>query len=138
MISSEILETHFKLIGVLLIGLSLIHLIFPSFFNWKEELENLSLINRQIMKVHTLFIGVIVFLIGALCLHSTNHLIKTDLGKTISLGLGIFWFIRLFIQFFGYSNKLWKGKKFETVVHILFSILWIYLTIIFLMNYYVR
>lgn len=136
MISQEMLGIHFKIIGVLLIGLSLIHLIFPKYFNWEEELKELSLINRQMMKVHTFFIALVVVLIGALCIHSHQDLINTKLGKTISLGIGIFWFIRLCFQLFGYSSKLWKGKTFETIVHIIFTIFWIYLTIIFLVNYF--
>ncbi len=112
--------------------LALVHVIFPKYFNWKEELKSLSLINRQMMTVHTFFIALVVFLMGLLCLTSSTELIETKLGKTISLGLGIFWSIRLFIQFFGYSTELWKGKTFETVVHILFSLLWTYLSVAFL------
>lgn len=86
--------------------------------------------------VHTFFIAFSVFLMGILCLTSTSELIDTSLGKKISLGFGIFWTIRLFIQFFVYSSKLWKGKKFETLVHIIFSIFWIYFSSIFLTIYF--
>jgi hypothetical protein len=72
-----------------------------------------------------------VFLMGLLCLSSADELIETSLGKKIALGLGVFWSIRLFIQFFGYSADLWKGKAFETIVHILFSLLWAYLSLVF-------
>ena len=84
------------------------------------------------MYVHTFFIGLVVFLMGLLCLTSADDLTKTELGKKITLGLGVFWTSRLLIQFFGYSSKLWKGKAFETAVHILFSILWTYLSVIFI------
>lgn len=126
---------NFKIIGFILIGLALVHIIFPKYFNWKEELKSLSLINEQMMTVHTFFIALVVFLMGLLCLTSATELIETRLGKTISLGLAIFWSLRLIIQFFGYSPKLWKGKRFETIIHVLFSGLWIYLSIIFWMNY---
>ncbi|MAT53255.1 MAG: hypothetical protein CMN32_02160 [Saprospirales bacterium] len=126
---------HFKVIGTLLMGLALVHIIFPKYFNWKEELKSLSLINRQMMTIHTFFIALTVFLMGLLCLTSAAELTETRLGKTISLGLGIFWSLRLIIQFFGYSPKLWKGKRYETIIHILFSALWLYLSIIFWMNY---
>ncbi|MBT6514177.1 MAG: hypothetical protein HOK65_05360 [Crocinitomicaceae bacterium] len=126
---------HFKIIGFLLMGLALVHIIFPKYFNWKEELKSLSLINKQMMTIHTFFIALVVFLMGLLCLTSATELIETRLGKTISLGLGIFWSLRLIIQFFGYSTKLWKGKRFETIIHIFFSGLWIYLSIVFWMNY---
>ena len=113
-------------------ALALIHLAFPKYFNWKEELKSLSLITSQMMTVHTFFIALVVFLMGLLCLTSAIEIIETTLGKTISLGFGIFWSIRLFIQFFGYSTDLWKGKPFETTVHILFSLLWTYLSVVFI------
>lgn len=115
--------------------LACVHFIFPKYFNWKEELKSLSLINRQMMTVHTFFIALVVFLMGLLCLTSSTELIETKLGKSISLGLGIFWTIRLYVQLFVYFSKLWKGKSFETSIHLLFSGLWIYLCTIFLINY---
>ncbi len=126
------MQIHLKTIGVLLITLALIHVFFPKYFNWDKELKSLSLINRQMMTVHTFFIAFTVFLMGLLCLTASTDLIETNLGKKISLGLGTFWTVRLFIQFFGYSTDLWKGKTFETAMHILFSMLWAYLSYIFL------
>lgn len=129
------METHFNIIGGILIILAFAHIVFPVYFNWKNEFQTLSLINRQMMQVHTIFIALTVFLMGLLCLTSSKDLIETNLGKTVSLGFAFFWIVRLFIQFFGYSSLLWKGKKFETIVHIVFSILWIYMSGVFLFNY---
>lgn len=130
------MELNLKITGILLIILAFIHAIFPKYFNWKQELKSLSIINRQLMYVHSFFIAFVVLLIGILCLTSANELVETTLGKRISLGLGIFWTTRLFIQFFGYSAKIWKGKAFETTAHIVFSFLWIYLSIIFCCIYF--
>lgn len=130
------MQNHIHIVGFLLIALALVHIVFPKYFNWNEELKSLSLINRQMMTVHTFFIAFTVFLMGLLCITSSVELIETNLGKKISLGLGIFWTIRLFIQLFVYSKNLWKGKKFETFIHILFSIFWLYFSSVFLINYY--
>lgn len=129
------MELQLKIIGILLLLLAAIHVVFPKYFNWKNELGSLSLINRQLMYIHSFFIAFLVLLIGILCLTSSNELTGTVLGKRISLGLGIFWSTRFFIQFFGYSVKLWKGKTFETSIHILFAIFWFYLAAVFLMIY---
>ena len=126
------MELHLKIIGILLIVLGLVHVIFPRYFNWKAELKSLSLINRQVMMVHTFFIAITVILMGLLCLNSANELAQTSLGKKVSLGFGIFWSFRLLIQLFGYSSQLWKGKKFETLVHIVFTCTWTYLSVVFL------
>ena len=130
------MELHIKIIGAISIALSAIHLVFPRYLNWSKELKALSLINRQIMGVHTFFIGLIVFLIGLLCLSSADELLSSAFGKKISLGLAIFWLLRLLAQFFGYSSAVWRGKPFETVVHVIFSFLWIYITTVFLAAYF--
>jgi hypothetical protein len=129
------MEIHFKIIGSLLILLALVHVTFPKYFKWKQELNALSLANRQIMYVHSFFIALMVLLVGLLCLTSSGDLVNTTLGKRISLGIGIFWGARLLIQFVGYSSKLWKGKTFETTVHVIFSLFWTYLTTIFITAY---
>ncbi|KAA5828110.1 hypothetical protein FPF71_04555 [Algibacter amylolyticus] len=126
---------HLKLIGVLLILLALIHIFFYKYFKWETNLKSLSLINKQMMTTHTFFIALTIFLMGLLCLTSSTALIETSLGRKICLGLGVFWSFRLFFQFFVYSKKLWKGKKFETLMHILFSIFWVYFSTTFIMIY---
>lgn len=125
------MEVHIKIIGALMVLLFLIHVIFPKYFDWKNDLKNLQLINRQMMWVHTFFVALIVFLMGILCLTSTHDLIHTPLGNNICLGIGFFWLLRLGVQFWGYSSVLWKGKKFETFIHILFSGTWTYFSLIF-------
>ena len=125
------MELHLKIIGSILLILAIVHGVFPRHFNWQKELIALSLVNKQMMYVHTFFIAFVVFLMGVLCLTSSTELIDTILGRRICFGLGLFWTTRLIIQFFGYSSELWKGKTFETSVHILFISLWTYLSFIF-------
>lgn len=125
------METQFKIAGCILIILGLIHVGFPKYFQWKKELQSLSLINKEMFLIHTFFIAFTLILMGMLCLTSSQEL-TTNLGKKICLGIGVFWIARLLMQFFGYSSILWKGKKFETIVHILFTLLWCYLSTVFL------
>lgn len=125
------MELHLKIVGVCFVLLSFLHIIFPKRFHWKEELRSLSLINRQIFYIHTFFIALIILLMGVLCFSSSAELTETILGKRVSLGFAIFWTARLLIQFFGYSSELWKGKPFETTIHIIFSIFWIYVSAVF-------
>lgn len=113
--------------------LGLLHAAFPRHFRWQEETIHLSLLTRQILYVHTAFIGITVFLIGLLCATGAHELTNSPFGKRISLGLAAFWGIRLAVQFFGYSPALWRGKLFETIMHILFSLFWAWLTALFLM-----
>jgi hypothetical protein len=121
-----------EITGGLLMALALLHAVFPRYFRWKEETAGLSLVTRQILHVHTFFIALTVFLMGLLCVTSASDLLHTALGRRICIGLGVFWGIRLAIQFFGYSSKLWRGKAFETFTHVAFALFWIWLTGLFL------
>jgi hypothetical protein len=109
------MELQLKIIGFLLIVLAIAHVIFPKYFDWKSQLSTLSLMNREMMYIHTFFIAFTVLLMGILCITSSPELVMTHLGNKICLGLGIFWGTRFLIQF-----------------HVLFSLLWGYLTFIFL------
>src|SRR5215218_819665 len=125
------MEIHLKITGVILILLASLHLIFPRYFKWKIELADVSLINKQLMYVHTFFIGLVVLLMGIFCFWSATDIVKTKLGRQLSFGLFIFWATRLMFQFFVYSPQLWKGKRFESSLHVLFSFLWMYFTVVF-------
>jgi hypothetical protein len=129
------MELQLKITGGMLVLLSLIHVPFPQRFQWKKELSGISLINRQMMYVHTFFVAFMVLLMGVLCIGCTDDILHTRLGKQLSGGLFLFWVTRLVFQFFVYSPLLWKGKRFETVMHIVFAMLWTYFSIVFLFIY---
>lgn len=125
------MDIHLQIIGWALVSLAVLHIGFPKYFEWRENLASLTLINRQMMQTHTFFIALVVLGIGLLCLTSTEELIHTTLGRKISLYLLVFWFLRLLFQLFYYSPKLWKGKRFETTVHIVFTVFWVYVVWVF-------
>lgn len=120
--------------GWILIFLALLHLDFPRRFAWKRELARLSLLNKQVMEVHTFFIALTLILMGALCISSAELLHTSTLGKRVSWGLFVFWLARLAVQFVWYSPSLWRGKRFETVVHLVFVMLWVFFSGLFLMS----
>ena len=125
------MEIHLKIIGIALIFLALIHIVFPKYFNWEKELKSLSLVNAKMMVIHTFFLVLTVFMMGLLYFTSSSELLETILGRRLCLGFAIFWSIRFLVQFFGCSSSLWKGKVFETSVHIVFSLFWGYCSVVF-------
>ena len=122
-----------RIIGFALVVLALLHAAFARYFNWRTEFAPVSLINRQMMYVHTFFVAFMVLLMSVLCLTSASDLVSTPLGRRVALGCGVFWLARLLIQFFGYSSELWRGKRFETGVHVVFIGFWSYLSAVFLL-----
>jgi hypothetical protein len=120
-----------RIIGVIFTLLACVHVIFPRYFGWREQLASLSLINQQMMKVHTFFVACVVMLMGVLCAALPEELTTTRLGRWLCLGMALFWGARWWAQHFVYSSSLWRGKRFETTVHVLFSALWGWATLLF-------
>ena len=121
-------ELHLRVVGVLLLLLTAVNVFdVPRRFDWKRELTGLSLINRQIFQVHAAFICVMLVMFAGLVLLLPRELLApTPLARAILAGLGTFWFIRLLTQWFVYDRSLWRGRRFETGVHILFTCVWTY------------
>lgn len=130
----NLLLLNLQIIGISQMLLALLHVGFEKRFNWKEEFATVSLLNRQLMYVHTFFVAFTVFLIGMLSFFAAEHLINpSPLAFYILLGLAIFWITRLYTQFFIYKRELWLGKAFETSIHILFSIIWLWYSVTYLL-----
>lgn len=126
------MRLQLELVGGAMVAIALLHIGFPRLFRWREQLAGLSLINRQLMQVHTFFIALTVLLMGLLCLSSAGELVATPLGRRVSLGLALFWAARLAIQLFGYSSRLWRGRRLETALHLGATALWIWFSAVFL------
>jgi len=121
-IDSGLLLTNLRAAGVLLAILVVVNLVVPSRFGWRADLAKLSLLNRQIFQAHTVFLVLVLALSAALLLTSADALLEPSrLSRAILLGLTIFWGLRMGMQWFFYSP----------VMHIVFSITWIYMTAVF-------
>jgi hypothetical protein len=113
-------------------ALVVVNLFVPSRFHWREEMARLSLVNRQIFQVHSVFLVLTLGLFSALLLTCAPALIEpTRLSRAVLVGLTIFWGLRMVMQWCFYSSELWHGHRFNTAVHYAFSAVWIYLTSVF-------
>jgi hypothetical protein len=126
------LELALRLAGALQIALAAMHVVFPNRFDWKEELARLSLLNRQMFLVHTVFICVVLVLVGSLSLLAPHALLEpTPLSRLVLGGIAAFWGLRLVVQLFVYDTRLWRGNRFNTLVHVVFCVLWAYLVAVY-------
>jgi hypothetical protein len=125
-------ELHLRAAGALQILLALLHLGFPRRFQWHTELARLSLLNRQMFAVHTFFVCVVLVLFGVPSLVDPRALLEPSrLSRWVLGGITSFWLLRLGCQWFVYDPALWRGKRFETVMHALFTVLWCYLVAVY-------
>lgn len=124
------IEWHLRTIGVLMLVTACVHALFPRWFRWREELPRLGLLNRQIFVVHTLFVVLILVLLGLLLLVHAGAMLKAgELGRDIFLGLALFWAIRLLVQLWFYDRSLWRGHRPKTILHIALVMLCLYFAV---------
>ncbi|HUA86392.1 MAG TPA: hypothetical protein VMB85_21190 [Bryobacteraceae bacterium] len=124
------LHVHVQIVGALLLLLSVANLFFSRYFGWKKELASLSLLTRQVFQVHCFFIALVLMLLGACSLFYTDTLLEAGpLSRVLLAGIVLFWLCRLAIQFFVYDPAIWRGNRLYTFMHVVFSVLWIYVVI---------
>ena len=126
------LELQLRLAGAGLLLLALLHALFPRRFNWREGLAGLSLFDRQIFHVHTLFVAVTIGFFGVLSIVAAGELgAGGPLLRTLLGGFAAFWLLRLAVQLFVFDRSLWRGHRFNTAMHLLFTALWTYLAVLY-------
>lgn len=126
------LVTHLRFIGVLMAALVVVNFFVPGRFHWREEMARLSLVNRQIFQAHTVFIVLTIAMFSVLLLTAAETLLEpTRLSHLVLGGLTIFWGVRMLMQWFFYSPAVWRGNRFNTVMHGVFSAAWVYVTAVF-------
>ena len=131
-IDTGLLLLNLRAAGVLLAVLVVVNLVVPSRFGWRADLAKLSLLNRQIFQAHSVFLVLILGLSSALLLTSADALLEPSrLSRAILVGLTIFWGLRMMMQWFFYSSAIWRGNRFFTTMHVVFSVAWIYMTAVF-------
>jgi len=131
-LAPDVLLWHLRATGVLLALLVVVHAFVPGRLRWREELSRLSLVNRQIFEVHTLFIVLVLALLSTLLLTSSDALLTPSrLSRALLFGLTIFWGLRMLTQWFYYSPAVWRGNRFNTLAHCVFSTVWVYMTATF-------
>ena len=128
----DALILNLRIVGVTMIFLAALHTTFSRQFDWKSELPKLSLFNRQVFVVHVFFIALALAMQGVGCIFFADALcLKSRLAAAVSAGMCVYWFVRLIFQFFVYDKKLWQGKRFETAMHVIFSLNWLYYVVVF-------
>lgn len=120
--------------GAGLLLLSLAHIPIGRHLRWREDAARLSPVNRDVFHVHTLFICVVLVLMGLSCLLDPRiFLERTRAGAWLCWSYAAFWALRLYCQWFVYAPAHWRGKSFETAMHAIFTVIWIALATLFLL-----
>ena len=116
------LETHIRIIGLLMLALAAANAALPGRLRWATELARLSPLNRQVFLVHAGFVVLITVLLGSMCvLYAREVLEKTPLARAVIIGLGAFWGARFLVQVVVCTRAGWRGSGSDAVLQFLFA-----------------
>lgn len=93
------MNTIIYICGIYSFLFGVFHILFWKFFNWKTELQKLTLPNRAIMQILNLRLIYFFFFVAFICFSFPTALHTTELGKVFLIGNSIFWLGRTIEQF---------------------------------------
>ena len=85
-------------LGVLTLALAVFHMLFWRIFDWREDLESLTFVNRAIMKALNVSLIYLLGFFGILSMAAANLMVEETLGRVIVAALAGFWIIRAIAQ----------------------------------------
>ncbi len=126
---------HLRAAGALLVVLAACHVALPFGLTWPEDPEDKSLLARQLLVVHTYYLGLIYGLLGAACwiLADDLALVAPVEPTTTALLIGavVVWGVRLVVEVGVIDPVLWNGRASTKVGHYALIVLWSYLVVVF-------
>ena len=108
-------------LGVAGLNLGLVRLL-----RWRNPLDQLPLLMREVFQVHVWFISFTLAAFGVTTLRfAVSMAAKTDPAATwLAAIIAIFWGLRVLIQLAYYSASHWRHDVFRTMVHFLLLIMY--------------
>lgn len=102
----------------------------PSRLGWKEDLQKLTPFNRKLMWVHGGFAVLTIIAFGTLTLALHDELLRGDRAALgLALFIGVYWALRIVVDFFYYEHKDWPRGDGFVVGHILLTSLFAFLSV---------
>jgi len=111
----------------------------PSRLGWKQDLQKLTPFNRKLMWVHGGFAVLTIVAFGTLTLALHDEMLRGDrAGLGLALFIGVYWALRIAVDFLYYEHKDWPAGPGFLVGHILLTTLFAFLAATNLAVFFVR
>jgi hypothetical protein len=100
----------------------------PARLGWKEDLQKLTSFNRKLMWVHGGFAVLTIIAFGTLTLALHAEMLRGDRAALgLALFIGMYWALRIAVDFIYYDHKDWPRGGIFMTGHILLTSLFAYL-----------
>jgi len=84
----------------------------------KEDLNRLPLLVREVFQVHVWFISVTLIIFAVMTFRFAGEMNANPVCRWLAAGIGLFWALRMVLQFAYYSSSHWRGQPGRTAIHV--------------------
>ena len=100
----------------------------PARLGWKDDLQKLTPFNRKLMWVHGGFAVLTIIAFGALTLALHDEMLRGDRAALgLALFIGVYWGLRIAVDFLYYEHKDWPAGRGFVIGHALLTSLFAFL-----------
>ena len=118
--------------GVLHFGILLASGLTPQVLDWRTALKPLDPLLRHLIWVHGAFVVLMIVLFGLLSVSLPAELASgSTLARAVCGGIGVFWGIRLAIQFFLFDARAYLTKPLLKIGYHGLTCVFIYNTVVY-------
>ena len=115
-------------------AIACLNLALPRLLGWKRVLANGPTLLREVYYVHAFYLSLtLVYFAGFTAFRADAILAGDPLARLVARAIGVFWAIRVGIQFFYYSPSHWRGKPREILAHVVLTVLYGFMAGLYLM-----
>jgi hypothetical protein len=102
------------------LSIALLNLALNRIMGWREDLNRMPLLLREVHQVHAWFISVTLAIFAVLTWWFSSEMAGgTEMVcRWLAAGIGGFWGFRTVLQVAYYSSSHWRGRSGRTVIHI--------------------
>lgn len=106
------MEILIKAGGIYTIGLIVFHALFWRIFDWNNDLQSLSFLNRATIQVLNISLMFAFIIFAYVSLAHTGELLTSSLGRSLLLLMALFWLARTIQQIIFYKLHHWASWAF--------------------------
>jgi hypothetical protein len=114
------LELVLYVVAIAQLAVAVVNLFLVRLMGWREDLERMPLLIREVFVVHAWFISVTLAIFGAVTMRFAPEFAAAshEVFRWLAGGIGGFWALRTILQITYYSSTHWKGRTDRTIIHI--------------------
>lgn len=117
--TTSTLQLLLSVSAILQVAVAVLNVGLVRFLKWKDDLDQLPLLLRQVFMAHLWFISLTLSIFGVMTWRfSIEMATGSDRGSVWLAGaIGLFWAVRAVVQIAYYSASHWRGRTGRTMIH---------------------